>query len=121
MDVMCYSQERISKLTRDSSRRTILGSQYSGGRAGRSAFFSSWWAEVRGADCTLTCVPWGCECVVRTLAGLCRAPCCALGIEEPHCGLGSGPDAVKNRRGGLPPLAKTVVLQEQEQLRPGVS
>ena len=35
--------------------------------------------------------------------------CCALGLEEAHSGLGSGPDAVKNRRGSLTPLGKMVM------------
>lgn len=32
------------------------------------------WTEVRG-DSPLIYVSWECECVVGTLAGLCRAPC----------------------------------------------
>lgn len=36
-----------------------------------------------------------------------------LGLEE-HCGLGSGPDAVKNRRNSLTLLVKMIVPQTQE-------
>lgn len=39
---------------------------------------------------------------------------CVPGLEEAHCGLGSGPDAVKNRRDSLTLLVKTIVPQTQE-------
>lgn len=55
------------------------------------------WTEVSGADCTRTYVSQECGCVVGTHAGPCRVLCSAPGPEEPRCGLGSGPDATKNR------------------------
>lgn len=39
---------------------------------------------------------------------------CVLGLEEAHYGLGSGSDAVKNRRDSLTLLVKTIVPQTQE-------
>lgn len=64
MDVGCYNRERFSQPTQDSARWTVPGPHNSGGEEGRSAFFSS---RSGQRSQVLTCISWGCECLVGTL------------------------------------------------------